>query len=72
MKIKGERERYTKLNAEFQEIARRAKKAFFNEQCKEVEENNRVRKTRDLCKKTGDIKGIFHARMGMINNRNGN
>ena len=72
MKIKGERERYTKLNAEFQEIARRAKKAFFNEQCKEVEENKRVRKTRDLCKKTGDIKGIFHARMGMINNRNGN
>ena len=71
MKIKGERERYTKLNAEFQEIARRAKKAFFNEQCKEVEENKRVRKTRDLCKKTGDIKGIFHARMGMINNRNG-
>ena len=72
MTIKGERERYTKLNAEFQEIARRAKKAFFNEQCKEVEENKRVRKTRDLCKKTGDIKGIFHARMGMINNRNGN
>ena len=71
MKIKGERERYTKLNAEFQEIARRAKKAFFNEQCKEVEENKRVRKTRDLCKKTGDIKGIFHARMGMIKDRNG-
>ena len=72
VKIKGERERYTQLNAEFQEIARRAKKAFFNEQCKEVEENNRVGKTRDLCKKTGDIKGIFHARMGTINNRNGN
>ena len=70
MKIKGERERYTKLNAEFQEIARRAKKAFFNEQCKEVEENKRVRKTRDLCKKTGDIKGIFHARMGMVKDRN--
>ena len=70
MKINGERERYTKLNAEFQEIARRAKKAFFNEQCKEVEENKRVRKTRDLCKKTGDIKGIFHARMGTIKDRN--
>ena len=72
MKSKGERERYTQLNAEFQEIARRAKKAFFNEQCKEVEENNRVGKTRDLCKKTRDIKGLSHARMGMINNRNGN
>ena len=70
MKIKGERERYTQLNAEFQEIARRAKKAFFNEQCKEVEENNRVGKTRDLCKKTGDIKGIFHARMDTIKDRN--
>ena len=70
MKSKGERERYTQLNAEFQEIARRAKKAFFNEQCKEVEENNRVGKTRDVCKKTGDIKGIFHAKMGIIKDRN--
>ena len=65
-KSKGERERYTQLNAEFQEIARRAKKAFFNEQCKEVEENNRVGKTRDVCKKTGDIKGIFHTKMDTI------
>ena len=62
MKIKGERERYTQLNAEFQEIARRAKKAFFNEQCKEVEENNRTGKTRDLFKKIGDIKGTLHVR----------
>ena len=59
MKIKGERERYTKLNAEFQEIARRAKKAFFNEQCKEVEENNKMGKTRDRFKEIENIKGNF-------------
>ena len=70
MKGKGERERYTQLNAEFQRRARREKRAFLNEQCKEVEENNRMGKTRDLFKKIGDIKGIFHARMGMIKNRN--
>ena len=64
-KGKGERERYTQLNAEFQRIARREKKSFFNEQCKEVEEN-RHGKTRDLFKKIGDIKGIFHARMDTI------
>ena len=66
MKSKGERERYTQLNAEFQRIARREKKSFFNEQCKEVEENNKMGKTRDLFKKTGDIKGTFHVRMSMI------
>ena len=71
VKIKGERERYTKLNAEFQEIARRAKKAFFNEQCKEVEENNRMGKTRDLFKKIRDTKGTFHAEMGTVKDRNG-
>ena len=71
VKGKGERERYTQLNAEFQKIARRDKKALFNEQFKEIEENNRMGKTRDLFKKTGDIKGIFHARMGMIKDRNG-
>ena len=70
MKGKGERERYTQLNAELQRRARREKRAFLNEQCKEVEENNRMGKTRDLFKKIGDIKGIFHARMGMIKNRN--
>ena len=70
VKSKGERERYTQLNAEFQEIARRAKKAFFNEQCKEVEENNRMGKARDLFKKTGDIKGTFHTRMSTIKERN--
>ena len=70
VKSKGERERYTQLNAEVQRIARRDKKAFFNEQCKEVEENNRMGKTRDLFKKTGDIKGTFHARMGTIKDRN--
>ena len=64
MKIKGERERYPQLNAEFQRIARRDNKAFFNEQCKEVEDNNRMRKTRDLVKKAGDIKGTCHTRMG--------
>ena len=71
VKNKGERERYIQLNTEFQRIARRDKKAFLNEQCKEIEENNRMGKTRDLFRKTGDIKGTFHARMGMIKNRNG-
>ena len=64
VKSKGERERYTQLNAEVQRIARRDKKAFFNEQCKEVEENNRMGKTRDLFKKIRDTKGTFHAKMG--------
>ena len=63
VKGKGERERYTQLNAEFQRIARRDKKAFLNEQWKEIEENNRMRMTTNLFKKIGDIKGIFHARM---------
>ena len=67
---KGERERYTQLNAEFQRIARRDKKAYLNEQCKEIEENNRVGKTRDLFKKMRDIKETFHARMGTIKDRN--
>ena len=72
MKSKGERERYTQLNAEFQTTATRDKKTSLNEQCKETEENNRMGKTRDLFKKIGDIKGTIHARMGTINNRNGN
>ena len=63
MKSKRERERYTHLNAEFQRIARSEKKAFLSEQCKEVEENNRMGKTRDLFKKIRDTKGTFHARM---------
>ena len=71
VKSKGERERYTQLNAEFQRIARRDKKPYLNGQCKEVEENNRMGKARDLFKKTGDIKGTFHARLGMIKKRNG-
>jgi len=66
---KGERERYIQLNTEFQRIVRRDKKAFFNEQCKEIDRYNRMRKTRDLFKKTGDIKETFHARMGMIKDR---
>ena len=70
-KSKGERERYTHLNAEFQRIARRDKKAFLNDQCKEIEENNRMGKTRDLFKKIRDTKGIFHAKMGSIKDRNG-
>ena len=70
VKGKGERERYSQLNAEFQRRARREKRAFLNEQCKEVEENNRMKKTRDLFKKIGDIKGIFHAKMGKIKGRN--
>ena len=71
MKGKGEKERYTQLNAEFQRIARRDKEAFLNEQCKEIEENNRMRKTRDLFKKIRDIKGTFQAKMGIIEDRNG-
>ena len=71
MKSKGERKRYTLLNAEFQRIARRDKKVFFNEQCKEMEENNRRVKSRDLFKNIGNIKGIFHSKMGTIKDRNG-
>ena len=67
----GEKERYTHLNAEFQRIARREKKAFLNDQCKEIEENNRMGKTRDLFKKIRDTKAIFHAKMGSIKDRNG-
>ena len=70
-KSKGEKERYTHLNAEFQRIARRDKKAFLNDQCKEIEENNRMGKTRDLVKKIRDTKGTFHAKMGSIKDRNG-
>ena len=70
-KGKGEKERYTHLNAEFQRITRRNKKVFLSDQYKEIEENNRMGKTRDLFKKIGDIKGTFHARMGTIKNRNG-
>ena len=69
-KGKGEKERYTYLNAEFQRIARRDKKAFLSDQCKEIEENNRMGKTRDLFKKIRDIKGTFHAKMGTIKERN--
>ena len=71
MKGKGEKERYTHLNAEFQKIARRDKKAFLSDQCKEIEENNRMGKTRDLFRKIGDTKGIFHTKMGTIKERNG-
>ena len=70
MKGKGEKERYTYLNAEFQRIARRDKKAFLSEQCKEMEENNRMGKTRDLFKKIRATKGTFHAKMGSVNDRN--
>ena len=70
-KSKGEKERYTHLNAEFQRIARRDKKAFLSDQCKEIEENNRRGKTRDLVKKIRDTKGTFHAKMGSIKDRNG-
>ena len=70
-KGKGEKERYTHLNAEFQRIARRDKKAFLSHQCKEIEENNRMGKTRDLFKKIRDTKGTFHAKMGSIKDRNG-
>ena len=70
-KSKGERESYTQLNADFQRTARRDKNTFFSEQCKEIEENKRMGKTRDLFKKTGAIKGTFHAKMGTIKHRNG-
>ena len=70
-KGKGERERYTQLNAEFQRRARREKRAFLNEQCKEVEENNRMGKTRDTLKKIRDTKGKFHAKMGTIKDKDG-
>ena len=70
-KSKGEKERYKHLNAEFQRIARREKKAFLSNRCKEIEENNRMGKTRDLFKKIRDIKGKFHAKMGTIKDRNG-
>ena len=70
-KSKGEKERDTHLNTEFQRIARRDKNAFFSDQCKEKEENNRMVKTRDLFKKIRDTKGIFHAKMGSIKDKNG-
>ena len=70
-KGKGEKERYKHLNAEFQRIARRNKKAFLSDQCKEIEENKRIAKTRDLFKKIRDTKGTFHAKMGSIKDRNG-
>ena len=71
VKGKGEKERYTHLNAEFQRIARRDKKAFLRDQCKEIDENKRMGKTRDLFKKSRDTKGTFHAKMGSIKDRNG-
>ena len=70
-KKRGEKERYKHLNAEFQRIARRDKKAFFSDQCKEIEKNNRMGKTRDLFKKIRDTKETFHAKMGSIKDRNG-
>ena len=70
-KGKGEKERYTHLNAQFQRIARKDKKAFLGDQCKEIEENNRMEKTRDLFKKIRDTKGTFYAKMGSIKERNG-
>ena len=70
-KSKREKERYKHLNAEFQRIARREKKAFLSDQCKEIEENNRMGKTKDLFKKIRDTKGTFHAKMGSIKDRNG-
>ena len=70
VKGKGEKERYTHLNSEFQRIARRDKKAFLSDQCKEIEENNRMGKTRDRFKKTRDTKGTFHAKIGTIKDRN--
>ena len=70
-KSRGEKERQKHLNAEFQRIARRDKKAFLSDQCKEIEENNRMGKTKDLCKKIRDTKGTFHAKMGSIKDRNG-
>ena len=71
VKGKGDRERYTQLNAEFQRIARGEKKAFLDEQCKEIEENIRMGKTRDLSKKIRDSKGLFHTKMGTIKDKNG-
>ena len=71
MKVKGEKERYTHLNAELQRIARRNKKAFLIDQCKEIEENNRLGKTRDVFQKIRDNQGNFHAKMGTIKDRNG-
>ena len=71
MKGKGEKERYTHLNAEFQRRARTDKKAFLRDQCKEIEENNRMGQTRDFFKKIRDTKGTFHAKMGTIKDRNG-
>ena len=71
VKSKGEKERYTHLNAEFQRITRRDKKAFLSNQCKEIEENNRMGKTRNLFKKIRDIKGTFHEKMSTIKDRNG-
>ena len=70
-KGKGEKERYTHLNAEFQRIAKRDKKDFLSDECKEIEENNKMGKTRDLFKKIRDTKGTFHAKMGSIKDRNG-
>ena len=70
-KSEGEKERYKHLNAKFQRIARRDKKAFLSDQCKEIEENNRMGKTRDLFKKIRDTKGTFHAKIGSIKDRNG-
>ena len=71
VKSKGEKERYKHLNAEFQRIARRDKKAFLSDQCKEIEENHKMGKTRDRFKKIRDTKGTFHAKMGSIKDRNG-
>ena len=71
MEGKGVEDRYTHLNADFQRTARRDKKAFLSEQCKEIEENNRMAKTRDLFKKIRDTRGTFHAKMGTIKDRNG-
>ena len=71
LKGKGEKERYTHLNSEFQRIARREKKAFLSDQCKEIEENNSMGKTRDLFKKIRDTKGTFHAKIDLIKDRNG-
>ena len=71
VKSKEEKERYTHLNSKFQRTATREKKVFLSDQCKEIEENNRMRKTRDHFKKIGDTKGTFHAKMGLIKDRNG-
>ena len=71
MKSKGEKERYSHFNAEFQRVGRRDNKAFLSDQCKEIEENNRMGKTSDLFKKIRDTKGTFHAKMGLIKDRNG-